>query len=183
MQQPGERLGLPRFAVYQENPPQRGRQGLDPMYQFVLVGVADEFVQAGNLGRDRLFVGQLVQQKHQFPGPPHRPAVRFTTSRSLLMTWPTSLCKRPFGYFGDRLHNLEIPSGRYTALLDAHTISAYRRFSLEVTARDLQRLYARLPDEELLLLNRDDLTDLAVPVTTPSCNGADWWNPSPSPDR
>ena len=32
---------------------------------------------------------------------------------------------------------------------------------MKVTAQDLQRHYARLPEEELLLLNRDDLTELA----------------------
>jgi pimeloyl-ACP methyl ester carboxylesterase len=34
---------------------------------------------------------------------------------------------------------------------------------LKITAQDLQRHYASLADEELLLLNRDDLTDLARP--------------------
>ena len=34
---------------------------------------------------------------------------------------------------------------------------------MKITAQDLQRHYASLADEELLLLNRDDLTDLARP--------------------
>ena len=52
---------------------------------------------------------------------------------------------------------------------------------MKVTAEDVQRRYASLPDEELLLLNRDDLTELARPCYDAELRRRGLMEPEPEP--
>ena len=52
---------------------------------------------------------------------------------------------------------------------------------MKVTAQDLQRHYAGLPDEQLLMLNRDDLTDLARPCYDAELKQRGLLEPEPEP--